>query len=63
MKGQIWRAANENYHKTIEQSVLLIEGQNDNFIPLSDAIDMIKVPKTNLIKLIIGKIQLSFNII
>ena len=49
MKGQIWRAANESYHKTIEQSVLLIEGQNDNFIPLSDAIDMIKVPKMNLI--------------
>ncbi len=29
MKGQVWRAGNEQYHKKINQSVLLIEGEND----------------------------------
>lgn len=43
MKGQIWRTANEEYHKTIKQKVLLIEGEDDNFVPIEDAYDMIKV--------------------
>ncbi len=29
MMGQVWRAGNEQYHKKINQSVLLIEGEND----------------------------------
>lgn len=43
MKGQNWRTANEAFHSTIRQKVLLIEGQDDKFVPIEDALDMIKV--------------------
>ncbi len=43
MKGQNWRTANESFHSTIRQKVLLIEGENDKFVPIEDALDMIKV--------------------
>jgi abhydrolase domain-containing protein 8 len=43
MKGQIWKSATEEFHKQINQPVLLIEGKNDKFVPIYDALDMIKV--------------------
>ena len=43
MKGQIWSAATEDFHRLIKQPVLLIEGENDQFVPIHDALDMIKV--------------------
>jgi hypothetical protein len=43
MKGQTWTTANEDFHKKFNQPVLLIEGEKDNFVPLDDALDMIKV--------------------
>jgi dipeptidyl aminopeptidase/acylaminoacyl peptidase len=43
MKGQIWRAANEDFHRSLKQPVLLIEGDDDKFVPIEDAIDMVKV--------------------
>ncbi len=45
MKGQNWKTANQEFHSTIKQKVLLIEGENDQFVPIEDALDMIKVHK------------------
>lgn len=43
MKGQIWRSANEDFHHSLKQPVLLIEGDGDKFVPIEDAVDMVKV--------------------
>ena len=49
MKGQSWTSANEEFHKKFNQPVLLIEGEKDNFVPLDEALDMIKVLKRIII--------------
>ena len=43
MKGQVWLAATEEYHRHLAPSVLLIEGEQDQFVPIEDALDMIRV--------------------
>lgn len=52
MRGQIWRTANEAFHASIKQQVLLIEGEEDKFVPLEDAFDMIKILKTGYLAVI-----------
>jgi hypothetical protein len=60
MKGQVWHAGNENYHKKIEQPVLLVEGTDDQFIPLSDSLDMIKVDFNSIYSLFVLEIEFFF---
>ena len=45
MKGQVWKAGLEDFHRNLLQPFLLIEGENDSFVPLEDALDMLKVIK------------------
>lgn len=58
MNGQIWKTTSEEFHKQVKQPVLLIEGENDKFVPINDALDMIKVRKiTGNIQIINKKIN------
>ena len=50
MKGQVWRAGNEQYHRKISQSVLLIEGENDKRKILVVIIKKNKMQRYSLIK-------------
>jgi hypothetical protein len=43
MKGQKWSAATQEFHKQINQPILLIEGEKDRLVPIDDALDMIEV--------------------
>jgi pimeloyl-ACP methyl ester carboxylesterase len=43
MKGQVWHTGTDQYHKTSKHCVLLIEGENDPFVPIEDSIEMIRL--------------------
>ena len=44
MQGQTWNTGAEQYHKTAgNHCVLLIEGENDKFVPLDDSLDMLRL--------------------
>lgn len=43
MKGQWWQPSLSDQQKITQHKVLLIEGDDDKFVPLADAFEMTKV--------------------